>query len=342
MKIAFERYFRAHLKSSFRPLLYITIIVFVLTLVTALNGQITTFTYEGMSTTYYNSNLGTPVWMLVLLCCAAPIMEFATFKERTHLDCLYSMPLSRRALGTAHYLTGVITIVVPYTLSYLLNTLLLLRAPEQYDFAPLVGFYFLSLLFGLCVYSLFAFLMDRANALGDGIVFMVLWSAAFFFVALALYTMLPSRILGSLNNPLGGFIWASLTEMTSYYGATVEKSTSKYYSVSSLWRESDVVFWFIFWVVLGIAAAIGFFLLFGKKRTEKTGEVSDTFFGYRVLIPLLAACGMLSVNTVWGWVVFEVLAFIGYTVYRRGFHYKKSDIIVLAALSVFLLLCLLG
>lgn len=341
MTAAYKRYFRTHLQSALRPLIYITAIVLVITLVTALNGQITTVTYVDPPKTYYNSNLGTPAWMLILLCYAAPIMEFATFKKRTNLDCLYSMPLSRRELGTVHYLTGAITVSVPYTLSYLLNALLLLRAPEQYDFAPLVGFYFLSLLFGLCVYSLFVFLIDRANALGDGIAFMTLWGVVFFFAALALCEILPSQQSWSIN-PLPGFIWLLMLTMTSYYGATVEKSTSDFYTISSLWRESDVVFWFIFWVVLGVAAAIGFFLLFGKKRTEKTGEVSDTFFGYRVLIPLLAACGMLSIGNVWGWVLFEVLAFIGYTVYRRGFHYKKSDIIVLAALSVFLFLFLLG
>lgn len=335
MTAAYKRYFRAHLQSALRPLIYITAIVLVITLVTALNGQITTVTYVDPPKTFYNSNLGTHVWMLVLLCYAAPIMEFATFKKRTNLDCLYSMPLSRRELGTVHYLTGAITVSVPYTLSYLLNALLLLRAPEQYDFAPLVGFYFLSLLFGLCVYSLFAFLMDRANALGDGIAFMTLWSVVLFFATMALSDMRWPV------DSLCGFIWTILMAMTNRYSAAVEKSTSDIYTISSLWRDSELVFWFIFWVVLGVAAAIGFFLLFGKKRTEKTGEVSDTFFGYRVLIPLLAACGMLSIGNVWGWVVFEVLAFIGYTVYRRGFHYKKSDIIVLAALSVFLLLCLL-
>jgi hypothetical protein len=30
------------------------------------------------------------------------------------------------------------------------------------------------------------------------------------------------------------------------------------------------------------------------------------------------------------------LTFIGYTVYRRGFHYKKSDIAILCLLLLFL------
>ena len=339
MTAAFKRYFRAHLRASFRPLLYITAVVLVVTLLTALTGQIEVREYADPPRTDYYSNLGSPVWLLVLLCCAAPVMEFAVFKRRTNLDCLYSMPLSRRELGAVHYLTGAIIVAVPYTLSYLLNALLLLRAPQEYDVAPLVGRYFLSLLFGLCVYSLFVFLMDRANALGDGIAFMALYSFVIFAIAGALYAVLPSRFLGSFNDFLGGVIWDVLLMMTIYYGASVERATSEFHSSSFFWREADIVFWFIFWTVLGVAAAVGFFLLFGKKRTEKTGELSDTFFGYRVLIPLLAACGMIALNTVVGWITFEILAFIGYTVYRRGFHYKKSDIIVLVSLAVLLLCC---
>jgi hypothetical protein len=42
------------------------------------------------------------------------------------------------------------------------------------------------------------------------------------------------------------------------------------------------------------------------------------------------------------WVMIELLALLGYTIYRRGFHYKKSDIIILASMLIILLFGYLG
>jgi hypothetical protein len=36
------------------------------------------------------------------------------------------------------------------------------------------------------------------------------------------------------------------------------------------------------------------------------------------------------------WVIIELFAILGYTIYRRGFHYKKSDIAILCLLLIFL------
>ena len=93
-----------------------------------------------------------------------------------------------------------------------------------------------------------------------------------------------------------------------------------------------------FWIIAGIASVIGLFFTFGKKRTEKTEEISDSFFGFRTLIPVYAICAIISVNPsnntagLASFVIIEVLAFIAYTIYRRGFHYKKSDVAVLCSL----------
>ena len=95
---------------------------------------------------------------------------------------------------------------------------------------------------------------------------------------------------------------------------------------------------FIFWVVAGIASTVGFLTTFGKRRMERTEEISDSYFGYRVLIPTYAVSGMIvfAVLDALSWIIIEILAFLGYTIYRRGFHYRRSDIIILLSLIVFL------
>lgn len=89
------------------------------------------------------------------------------------------------------------------------------------------------------------------------------------------------------------------------------------------------------WIIVGVACAIGLIYYFGKRRTEKTEEVSNSPFGYMTLIPVYALLCLICIE---GDLIFSLLtlvaAFIGYTIYRRGFRYKPSDIAILVILSL--------
>ena len=88
---------------------------------------------------------------------------------------------------------------------------------------------------------------------------------------------------------------------------------------------------FFVWGALGIAATAGYFLTFIKKGAEKAGEVSSSWFGYRILIPVYGYSCLMSFDTD---IILLVLVFammvIGYTIYRRRFKLKTSDIVVTA------------
>ena len=89
---------------------------------------------------------------------------------------------------------------------------------------------------------------------------------------------------------------------------------------------------FFVWGVIGIAAAVGYVYRFAKKGAEKAGEISESWFGYRILIPIYGYClifltteSFVSVFSVLYWLIFALMI-IGYVVYRRSFRLKKSDI----------------
>ena len=76
-------------------------------------------------------------------------------------------------------------------------------------------------------------------------------------------------------------------------------------------------------------------------RAEKAGGISDSFFGYRVLIPLygciLIAMNGLNIDGVF--LTFVLVAMVvAYFVYRRSFRIKYADIacVVFAFLMVFM------
>ncbi|MBE6610667.1 MAG: hypothetical protein E7634_08370 [Ruminococcaceae bacterium] len=325
----FKQYLRSHLKANLKPIIYIVTVVLFLTFMIAINEEKT----YSFGTARFQSTLAVPVMFMSILSYVLPVMEFSFFKKRINLDCAYSMPISRRTMGTAHYISGLITLFGAFSASYLLNFIIMLSRGENYfNLKPLIPHYFLCLFLGFAMYSVMVFVFNEANTMGDGIWFMVLYSFVFVFVFSALTEMIdgmPTLYLSSAM-PFG-----AISELTSQYQSVVEN----FKQTVIFWNKPRYYTGFIFWGILGIASAVGFFLTFGKKRTEKTEEISDSWFGYRTLIPIYAITGMISfhdIDIVIFWVIIELLAFLGYTIYRRGFHYKKSDLIILGILPLFL------
>ena len=340
---SFKSYFSAHMRANIKPITYILIVTLALTLILGITNQ-PYYEWDSVTQTQipdYRSTLYIPVLFLCVLAYVLPYMEFSFFKKRRNLDCAYSLPISRRAMGVVHYLTGAITLIGTFTLSYLLNFILLLtRGVRYFNFPPMIAHYFLCVLLGLALYSVMVFVFNEANTAGDGIWFMLLWTFVIPLVLLAIEAIVNDyRIFEAEGCAIP---WGVIDSLTTTYQRIVEINEAEYIL---FWEIGECVFWLFFWIVIGIAAAVGSFLTFGKRRMEKTEEISDSFFGFRVLIPVYAVSGMLifaDSGSVVLWVMIELLAFLGYTIYRRGFHYKKSDIIILASMLIMLLLGYLG
>lgn len=345
MTTAAKSYFRYHLRSQWKLLLCILLIALMLTTSSAATQK---HEWHGTSKTRVSYNCTLETSMAVLLVCSyvLPATEFSIFKKRRNLDCFYGLPISRRQMGLVHYITGLICLVVPYTCAYLANYLFLLRYPEGFDFAPLLGYYFLSLGLGVCAYSFNVFVFNRANSTGDGIWFMILCGfvapvliGAYYGIYSLICPMLhlDEGILEEyLRNPyddMGTYV-SALAYANTVYGSMIEKS--EYYTLMDLWGDWRNVALVLFLSAVGIASAVGFILSFGSGRTEKVGEVSDSWFGFKLLIPIYA----IYVCVTLGMPLFGLIAaFVGYLIYRKGFHLKRSDWIVLSALVLLNLLC---
>ena len=176
------------------------------------------------------------------------------------------------------------------------------------------------------------FAFNEANSTGDGIFFMILWSFVMLFATLAM-----GRHIRMSYSHIFPFPWLLISKLTTSCQHLIEMTMPVYSGARDFLQTPHCIFWIVIWSLLGIASGIRFFLSFGKRRMEKTEEISDSFFGYRVLIPYFAVTGIIASPSFSIWLIFEILALIGYTIYRRGFHYKLSDIIVLLSLLVFLI-----
>ena len=92
------------------------------------------------------------------------------------------------------------------------------------------------------------------------------------------------------------------------------------------------MYMFFVWGAVGIAAAFGFFFNFKRKGAHLAGEISDSPFGYKLLIPVYGY-GLLLLNDT-GLDILSVIIFalmlVGYFIYRRSFKIKTRDIIFIA------------
>ena len=328
-----KQYFRSHLKANLRLIIYIFAAVLVVSFLFGIENQPTSRYDFELQKTFddYKCTLNIPVTILAILTYVIPVMEFSFFKKRVNLDCAYALPISRRAMGMVHYVTGLITLFGAFSASYLVNLLLLIsRGKGWFDFSVLPEHFLLCLLVGFAVYSVFVFVFNEANTKGDGIWFILLYTFVWVLVLSALGEVFDSMLIYEANK----FPWGSLYDLTNSYKYIVEMDNP---DNATFWQSPDRIAWFAFWVALGISSFVGFFLTFGKRRMEKTEEISDSYFGFRTLIPIFAVSGMIFFGEVIVfWVIIELLAILGYTIYRRGFHYKKSDIAILLALFILL------
>jgi hypothetical protein len=103
-------------------------------------------------------------------------------------------------------------------------------------------------------------------------------------------------------------------------------------------RIMDTFYMFYVWVGIYASCAYGYFRSFMRRGAEKAGEISESPFGYKFLIPFYGFCLILSDIAVLFAVFIFALMFIGYVIYRRGVKLKKSDVIMLI-LAVALCLC---
>ena len=327
-----KSYMRSHLRDSLKTLLYLVAFSVAVTLI--FSGSNQCYPNEDyidgewiVTGYYYSSMLGIPVTILANSCFALPVLEFSFFKKRRNLDCAYALPISRREMGIVHYLTGLLLLVIPYTCSYLINFLLMLRYPGAFDYRLLFEHYILCMLLGICIYSVYVFVFNEANSTGDGVWFIILWTFVFYLIARALFGISYYDNLSEM-----GISFMALNGFTASYMDIIDGD--RVALTANIWENTKGMIYISLWLVLGILSMIGHYLTFGKRPAQHTEEVSDSWFGYRVMIPIYAVCGMVLWQDIGAWLIVEVIAVVGYMIYRKGLHLKKSDWISLAVFPV--------
>ncbi len=324
--MAFNKYLRYRLKSTALRSLLLCAASVIITF---------SFIYEDMHGYSKNNCIGIFVFLLGALATLLPILETAPFKNRRNLDTLYSMPISRRGLAAAHYLGGLIQMLFIFSVTFGTGMIFISAYNETLDLAPLAVFYPAMLVFGWIIYSFFSFLFAEANTVIDGIIISTLWLGAGVILILSVGSLIPNLSSSKVETiSYNANVYYPIYEIFKFFRRCI--ASSEYYGYEPLTAQNwfDLLSGIHMWFFIGGGAAYGYFRTMTRKAAQKAGEITDSPFGYKILIPI-CAFSLFIISADESSAILAVLtlaaAFIGYIIYRRSFKPRLRDILTTAA-----------
>ena len=277
--------------------------------------------------------------VLGIICTLIPILELSGFKNRRNLDTLYFFPIKREKMAAAHFVSGFLQVIVIYSITFFTAYGYLSANTDYFALQYMMLYYVLSILLGFVMYSVFSFLFIQANTVADGVLFCILWIFVLSLIGYNIQNEIVIPLMTEENEVFRGdgllsewgIIYAPINNLTVIFQDLIEVNKIRgyyYYSYADVYREQ--AYMFFAWGAVGIASAVGYFVTFVKRGAEKVGEISDSFFGFRTLIPVYGYMLLMFIGT--GEPILTVLIFammvIGYIIYRRGFRFKTSDLVL--------------
>lgn len=300
----------------------------------------------------YSANLSFLTYLIYALAYIIPVLENAPPKSTRQLDMIFSLPVSRRAIGIAHYVSGALQLIISSVVMIVSTVIVHLIFFRGLNVIYLVLYYFFILMVALIIYSVISFLFVKGNSLTDGIL-----TAIFFPCAVdSIFTVIANLINKStvlrlaMLNTMPWFNPAAFADIGSVGIRIAPYCPNFFYSydhsnalsqIFNPWNIATVVFC----SVAAILAAIGFINHFKKYRAEQAGDISDSIFSYRFFIPVITVCHMFDGSSLFdgifigaritGDLFILLLMLIGYFTYRRSFRIKAEDIaLVLISLGL--------
>jgi hypothetical protein len=350
----FKDYIRYKLKSSLLRTVAFSVIAFIMTYYSVYPSLIIYNRIDDVNANYYYEieggiyagylDLSAVSTILVIAALIIAVLETSGFKNKRNLDTLYSLSLSRFQLALAHYLSGALQVLAVYTSSALCALVTALPYAGHLKLWLLPAYYVLALLFGLGFYSFVLFFFGEANTVADG----------FIFVCAGLYAgniiiHLVDIAITPFTPYMSQIVWRNFIFLERYWGTALEPISNisklftdmigctKFFEYTVIEIRATFAMFFV-WGTVFAACAYGYFHAFIRKGAEKAGEISESPFGYRFLIPFYGFCLILSGISYLYTVFIFALMFIGYVIYRRTAKIKKCDIAILIV-AVALSLC---
>lgn len=207
-----------------------------------------------------------------------------------------------------------------------------------------------TLLLGVGLYGVNAFLFTRANTIGDGLFFVAAWAC----ILPAVLAAMASLGWDFVYRPfVGGVSLQRLSDAVFTYSGMAWGVTPFEYFICADAIDYETCVRACVASVLAVSEAVAAYVLLfvraDRDQAEDAEQISSSWWGYRILIPVYVVCLMCFIPPDFRWdniflmAIVLVGAFIGFFAYRRSFRLQRSDFISIGVTyAVGILLMLIG
>lgn len=258
---------------------------------------------------------------LTIVLTLVPIFEFGFKMHRISCEQAYSLPIKRGDLYLARYIIGLLEVMVPFVLAFLLSLIPLLTwATEYLSFGGLFIYLGLILAAGILYYSIIVFFACQANNVVDAVFTIVFVMFALSCFMAIMYQIIPDvRRSIAYRKYFGSEIEFSVFSLVSY--ATILGSNKTFEPNRSVYLVPLICN-----CILGVLCIVGQFFISKTFKSEDAGQKSESYFCYKVMVPILSlglTCLLAtSVYTIYLGVIIIAVTYFVFVAHRRSFKFN--------------------
>lgn len=334
-----KRLMQYYLKKRLHSIIIVCAILLVIIFITQINANYIGGIYPVVPETemnYFAKNFpgGLIITIGIILSVIFTVVEFSFKMRKVSIDQLYSLPIKKNKLYLTKYLLGLIEILVPLTLSYILMIIMIITKNHVFNLGYLFPYYIGVVILTIVLYTSLVFAFTRCNTTLDGIINMVLYS---FVVSVVLYS-LGFNYYGNQNNAFNFTLMSPLIYLNTIFEKCFSNNVDKITEVDLKAFIATI----IESVIFAIGCAVSFFLLLNKQKSEDVEQKSNSIFAYKAMIPIYTFSLLLlyAKNGSVGMVFILIICYIGYVIKNRSFKMPKNDLIVFLIMIAFAILML--
>lgn len=348
--------FKKYLTYRIRATAILTLVLCLFAVIlTATTLRVRPYEYDDVYINEYNETVnihregarvsGLEIVFLILgaTCTVLPVIEFGGLKNKRNADTIYSIPIDRRKLGVAHFTNGYIQILAVYLCAAVTASLILITDGFKYlDLRYLFPLFALPIPASLLLYAYFTYLFNEANSTVDGCLFIVsgILMPFIFCMCMSGFTVYGPdgkyiHTIFSKMDESEPFPYFLITKSTNFFSSMLNNKSHHEFPNISFPESLDGVdiTMLTVWTVLCLLSAVGLYLAFSRKRAEKIGDISNSWVGYKTIIPFAMFCITFAIGDSGDYfiaVIGAVAAVIGYMLYRRSFKIRLRDVLSIA------------
>lgn len=313
---SFISYFQYYIKSNRNYFI-------LLLLIQSLTIPILSFTSSDTSYNIYITLIESCFFNGFLFAIILPIFNFHYLYTKTSHDIFFSLPIKRKHLFLFQFISGLIVLLVPLTLEYIISYLFLylqLGSLASIPYTP-IAYLFLFIIFLFGEYTITTLFCVKCNHLLDAII-IVLSSIILPLVIILSSYIFTSQQIANIVGIIGIFEYeiidfsfiGSFISFPYFFWKVINEIiyAIKMFEIGEIFEFSYSNWFFFYWFILSIVSFYFAYKHFIQRKPEDAQQRTTTMIGYPCIITIITFCFLLIAQSLDNYILFSILIFIIY------------------------------